>query len=340
MESKELPPFRQIFRILTSPWIAQAIYVAAKLKLADRVQSGPRTAAELASETGTHPQALYRLLRALASEGCFAEDDEGRFGLTALAECLLDRPGSQYPVALMMGEEHYRCWGDLLYSIRTGQPVFDHVYQKPIFDYLSANPDQAKIFDGAMQGIHGPETAAMIEAYDFSVYGTVVDIGGGNGSVITSVLKANPRVKGMLYDLPGVIERARGNIQQAGLASRCTLVPGSFFESVPAGGDAYMMRHIIHDWDDEKALTILRNVRKVISPSGKLLVIEMVIEPGNQPDFGKFLDLNMLAIPGGLERTAEQYRDLYQRAGIRLDRIVPTPSIVKVIEGTPTLTPA
>jgi hypothetical protein len=335
MESQELPPFREIFRMLTGYWVSQALHVAAKLKIADRVQTGPKTAAELAGEADAHPQALHRLLRALASVGCFAEDDQGRFGLTPLAECLLDRPGSQYPVAIFLGEEHYRCWGDLLYSVRTGKPAFDHLYGKPIFDYLSEHPEQATIFDAAMTGIHGPETQAMIDAYDFGGIGTLVDIGGGNGTVITTVLRKYPALKGILYDLPGVIGRATESIARAGLAERCKPLAGSFFEAAPTGGDAYMMRHIIHDWDDDKALMILRNVRKVIPAAGKLLVIEMVIEPGNAADFAKYLDLNMLALPGGQERTLAEYRELYARAGFHLDRVVKTPSPVSVIEGSP-----
>jgi O-methyltransferase domain/Dimerisation domain len=335
MEGKEVPPFRQIFQMLTGYWVSQALHVAAKLRLADRVQAGPRTAADLAREADAHPQALHRLLRALASVGCFAEDEQGRFGLTPLAECLIDRPGSQYSVAVFLGEEHYHCWGELLYSVRTGKPAFDHLYGKPIFDYLTEHPEQARIFDAAMTGIHGPETQAMIDAYDFGDNGTLVDIGGGNGSVITTVLKKYPGLKGILYDLPGVVGRAQETIAREGLTGRCTPIAGSFFESAPAGGDAYMMRHIIHDWDDDKALTILRNVRKVIPPTGKLLVIEMIIEPGNAPDFAKYLDLNMLTLPGGQERTVAEYTALFGRAGFRLDRVVATPSPVSVIEGRP-----
>ncbi len=309
---------QQLTQMLSGYWTTQALYVAAKLKLADRVQAQPRTAAELARETGTHPQALYRLLRALASLGCFAEDSHGRFGLTPLAECLLDRPGSQNALAIMSGEEHYTAYARLIDSVRTGKPAFDAVFGKPVFDYLADHPESAKMFDAAMTGVHGAETQAMLDAYDFGGIGTLVDVGGGNGTTLSAVLKAYPRLRGVLYDLPGVIGRAQSAIAAAGLAERCTLHAGSFFESVPAGGDAYMMRHIIHDWDDDKALTILRNVRRVIGPAGKLLVVESVIRPGNDADIAKLLDLTMLVIPGGMERTESQYRTLFAQAGFAL----------------------
>ena len=330
-----MTPRQQIMHMLSGYWISQALYVAAKLKLADRVQNGPRTAADLAHEAGAHPQALYRLLRALASVGCFAEDDQGRFALTPLAECLLDRPGSQYALALMNGEEHYAAYGRLIDSVRTGKPGFDAVFGKPVFDYLTDHPESARTFDAAMTGVHGAESQAMVDAYDFSGIGTLVDVGGGNGSTISTVLNAYPQLRGILYDLPGVIGRAQAAIAAAGLVQRCTLISGSFFESVPAGGDAYMLRHIIHDWDDDRSLTILRNVRRVIPQSGRLLVVESVIRPGNDADFGKLLDLTMLVIPGGMERTEEQYRALFTQAGFALTRIVPTKSPVCVIQGSP-----
>jgi hypothetical protein len=330
------PPQATMMRLLTGHWTAQCIHVAAHLGLADLVKDGPQPGAHLAEATGTHVPSLYRLLRGLASEGIFAEDAEGRFGLTPLAECLRsDRPDSQRALAMMSGEEHYRCWGELLECIRTGQTAFDKLYQKPIFAYLADNPRAAAIFDQAMVGVHGAETAAMLDAYDFAAFGTLVDAGGGNGSLLTATLQRHPRLRAILFDRADVIERARPLLGKAGVADRCTGVAGNFFQSVPPGGDAYLLRHIIHDWDDDQSLTILKNVRQVVPAAGKLLLVEGVVPPGNGPSFTKMLDLNMLVIPGGKERTEAEYRDLYAAAGFRLARIVPTRGEVSVIEGVP-----
>ena len=335
MSEKKPTPRQQLVQKITSYWTSQSIYVAAKLKLADLVKDAPKTAVELAKATNTQPQALYRLLRALSSDEIFREDEQGRFHLTPMAECLLDVHGSQRAVAIMMGDEHFASWGELLYSVQTGKPAFDHLYKKPVFDWLSEHPEAAKIFDAAMTGFHGAETQAMIDAYDYAGVNTVVDIGGGNGTVLAAVLKRHPNIKGILYDLPGVIERAKKNLADQGLSSRVQTIAGSFFESAPPGGDTYQMRHIIHDWTDEQCHTILSHIRKVIPKDGRLLVIEMVIKPKNEPQMAKWLDLNMLVLPGGRERTEAEYRDMYAKAGFKLERVMPTPTEVSVIEGRP-----
>lgn len=333
---KEPSPQEQINRMLTGYWLSQSLYVAAKLGLADLLKDGPRTADALASATTTHAGSLHRLLRGLASVGVFAEDSQGHFTLTPLAECLrTDVPGSQRALAIMAGEEHYQAFGQLLYSVQTGKIAFDKLYGMPVFDFLSKNPEQAKVFDAAMVGVHGRETGAMLDAYDFSGIGTIADIGGGNGSVLTDVLKKYPAMHGILFDLPGVTERARARLLGAGLADRCKVIDGSFFESVPSGADAYLMRHIIHDWDDARATRILQNIHRAMGKGAKLLVVEGVIPPGNDPCFGKLLDLAMLVIPGGKERTENEYRKLYQAGGFNLTRIVPTKAEVSVIEGKP-----
>jgi hypothetical protein len=274
--------------MITGYWISQAIYAAAQFGIADHLKDGPKTVTELATATSTNPDALYRLLRALASVGIFAEGDSRRFSLTPLAEPLRsDIAGSKRALALMSGDEQFRAWAEIDYSLRTGKVAFDKVFGKPVFDYLGEHPDKARIFDAAMVGIHGRESNAILNAYDFSLFGVVADIGGGNGSQITEILKKHGRIKGILFDLPHVIERAQQRIQASGLLDRCKLVAGSFFDAVPEGADAYVMRHIIHDWDEEKCLTILRNCHRAMRPAGKLLVIESVIPPGNEPFHGK-----------------------------------------------------
>ncbi|HTU24233.1 MAG TPA: methyltransferase [Pirellulales bacterium] len=319
--------------LITGSWRTQAIYVAAKLQLADHVAAGKKTADELAAATGTHAPSLYRLLRALASNGIFAEQADRSFELTPLADCLRsDHPSRLNSLATMLGEEHYICYGQLLEGVRTGEIVFDKIYGAPIFQYLAAHPDKARVFDEAMVGVHGQETAAMLAAYDFAGITTLADVGGGNGSLLSAVLAKHPRLKGMLVDRPDVIPRARELLTAAGVIDRCQLVGGNFFESVPAGADAYLMRHIIHDWEDAKSTLILQNIRQVLPAGGRVLLVEGIVEPGNEPSFIKSLDLTMLLMPGGQERTAEEYKKLLAGAGLRLDRIVPTTSDVSVIE--------
>jgi hypothetical protein len=330
-----MQPPQQTARLIRGYWISQAVYVATKPGLPDRLRDGPRTADELAPQTATHPRSLYRLLRALASVGVFAEDAGHRFGLTPLSEWLWsDVPDSLRPMAVMTGEEHYAAYGELLYSVRTGKTAFDKVYGEPVFEFLSKHPEQAELFDRAMVSVHGRETGPMLDAYDFSGLGVLADVGSGNSSVLTAVLRRYPTMRGILFDLPGVAERARANISAAGLAGRCEVVAGSFFEAVPGGADAYLMRDIIHDWDDERASVLLRNVHRAMGEGGRLLVVEAVIPAGNEPAFAKLLDLTMMVVPGGQERTAEEYEALFRRGGFRLTRVVPTHADVSVIEGT------
>jgi len=326
-------PASQMARLISGYWISQAIYAAAKLGLADLLKNGPRTAEDLAHATQTHAPSLYRLLRALASVGVFAEDEERRFSLTPLAETLRsDIPGSQWSMAVMMGEEHYRAYGELLSSVQTGETAFEKLYGMPIFDFLTKNQEQRIIFDAAMTGVHGRETGAMLDAYDFSAIRCLADVGGGSGAVITSILRRYPQMRGILFDLADVADRARDMIAAAGLAGRCQAVGGDFFQSIPAGADTYLMRHIIHDWDDEQSVDILRSVHGAMRADGRLLLVESVILPGNDPFFGKLLDLTMLVIPGGRERTEEEFRGLLGAAGFQLVRIIPTEAEVSIIE--------
>ena len=328
-----LPPVAQLGNMLCGFWISQGISVVAKLGIADLLRDEARTADDLADQTQVHAFSLYRLLRMLASVGVFVEDESNKFSLTEIGQYLRsDVEGSQRAMAMMLGDEHFHSWCELLYSVQTGKPAFDKVYGMPVFDFLSQHPEQATIFDAAMVSVHGRETAAILDAYDFSGVKTLADVGGGNGSVLIATLQKNPHLQGMLFDLPGVIARATPNFAAAGLTDRCRLISGSFFESIPAGADAYLMRHIIHDWNDQQCHTILTNIHQALPADGRLLVAESVIPAGNAPFFGKLLDMNMLVIPGGQERTAEEYDTLFAKAGFRLTRIVPTSTEISIIE--------
>lgn len=333
-----LPPQAQLFQMLTGAVVSQAIYAAAKFNVAEHLAAGPLTVDDLARKSGANLDALYRLLRALASIGIFTElpppGPPRRFANTPMSECLRPGvPGSQHAGALMIGSICHRAYAEMPYCIETGRPGFDRVFGLPLFEYLAKHPDEGRIFDQAMQSIHGPETPAMIEAYDFGAFTTIVDVGGGNGSTLIEILRAAPRARGIVFDLPGVVERAAPAIGAAGLGDRCRAEAGSFFESVPSGADAYILRHIIHDWDDEKSIQILRRCRAAAAPNAKTLIVENVIPPGDEPHPGKWLDIIMLAVPAGRERTAAEYEKLFAAAGLKLARIVPTKSPVSVVEG-------
>jgi hypothetical protein len=333
----EVAPAQALLRMISATWIAQAIYVAAKLAIPDLLISGPQSPGSLAERTGAHPRALYRLLRALASVGIFTEENDGRFGLTPLAELLRsDAPDSLRPFAIMMGSEWaWRSWGEIMYSVRTEKPAFEQVYGSPLFEYYAKNPEAARIFSEGLTSRSRPENAAVVAAYDFSGARTVVDVAGGQGSLLAAILAANPNARGVLFDLPHVIAMARQTFEKTGVAERCELVSGDFFAAVPAGGDIYMLKKVIHDWDDAQAPAILRTCRAAIPAHGRLLLIEPVIPAGNEPSFGKLLDLLMLVYPGGRERTEAEHRDLLAAAGFRLERVMPTASTVSIVKAKP-----
>lgn len=322
-------------QMITGYWLSQAIYVAAKLELADKLGDGAKSADELARETNANSGALFRLLRALASVGVFTQQTDGRFANSPLSTPFMkSAEDSQWAMAVMMGEEHFAAWGELLYSIQTGQGSFRKVFGEGVFDFLSKHPEQAKVFDAAMTSIHGKETALVLDAYDFGQFPVLCDVGGGNGNTLAATLARHPNIRGILFDLPHVVDRARPNVQQQGGADRCEFVGGDFFRLINVQANAIMMRHIIHDWDDEKCITILKNCRAALKPGGKVLVVESVVPPGNEPGFVKWLDLTMLVIPEGKERTAEEYRALFAAAGLQLNRIVRTASELDVLEAT------
>jgi len=323
---------QRLNRMIVGSWVTQAIYVVAEIGVADILAAGPRTADELAREMRMDGPSLYRVLRALASVDIFREDGEGKFSLTPMGKLLESgAPGSKRSLARMAGAEFYRSWGGLLPSVKTGGAAFDEVFGKPFFHYMSRNPDRWRIYDDAMTGVHDSETIPVLDAYDFTPFETIVDVGGGNGLALAAILRRHPGIRGVLFDLPAVVERAREVMAGSGGSDRCEFLGGDFFDSVPSSGDAYLLRHVIHDWDDGRAVSILENCRDAMRPEGRVLVVETVIPSGNEPCFGKWLDLMMLVV-GGRERTKEQYEDLFSAAGLRLTRVVPTAHEVSVIE--------
>jgi hypothetical protein len=328
------PPEAVLTQMIFGKWVAMALSVAAKLRLADALASGPKSVADLAEKAGAHPPSLYRVLRALASVGVFAEDADGRFRQTPLSEVLRsDVPGSMRAVADYCGADwSWRPWGRLLETVRTGKTAFDEVFGEQAFEYLAKHPDESAVFNEGMTGFSMQESPAVAEAYDFSPFGTIVDVGGGHGHLLCTILKKHPGPKGIVFDSPHVAGGATPRIGKAGLQDRCRAAGGDFFKAVPAG-DGYVMKHIIHDWPDDKSTTILRNCRSAANPGAKLILVEMVIPPGNGPSPGKLLDLEMLVIASGQERTEAEYAALLAGAGWRLTRIVATKAPTSVIEG-------
>jgi hypothetical protein len=332
MQMAEAPDLKvQMNQLIRGYWTTQAIFVAAELGIADLLADGPKRPRELADKAEVRSDMLYRVLRALASIGIFAEDDEGRFRLTPLAETLRGESG-QRAYARLHGRELYQSWAKLLQAMQTGEPGFVKAFGMPAFDYFSKNPDRGAVFDKAMTGHHGSEADPMLDVYDFSGFQVLIDVGGGNGGLLMAILNRHDHMEGVLFDLPGVVERARGLIDSSGVRERCRIVGGNFLESVPRGGDAYLLRHVVHDWRDEDAKVILRNCRNAMKQDGRVLVVEIVVPAGNDPSFAKWMDLMMITY-GGKERSEKQYRELFASAGLQLTRVVPTAAGISVVEG-------
>jgi SAM-dependent methyltransferase len=328
-----------LMNLTAGKWVSQAIAVAAELGVADLLKDGPRTAADIARKANASEDGVYRLLRALGSVGLFAETGHRKFRLTPLGKLLrTDSPEALGGYARFTGHEStWRPWGELRHSVRTGEPAFDQVFAMPVFEYFAKVPEAAAVFDAAMTSISTLESKAVVAAYDFSGIHTLVDVAGGHGLLIATILKANRRMRGILFDLPHVASGATALLRRGGVADRCQVVSGDFFASVPEGGDAYVMKHIIHDWDDERATQILRNCYRAMRPGGKLLIVDAVIPPGNGAHFGKLLDLEMLVLtPRGRERTQAEFRELLERSGFRLRRVVATETHLSVVEGVRT----
>ena len=329
MSTQQIPPSFALFTMVTGYYVSRAIYVVAKLGIADHLSEGPRRVDDLAAATGTHAPSLKRVLRLLASVGVFTEEADSRFALTPIGACLrAGVPGSMRAAALLFGGVTQQAWGDLLRSVETGEPAFRRVFGMDSFDYMAQHPDEAANFDAAMADFTKHIATAVVAAYDFSPFRRIVDVGGGNGALLAGILKANPSLAGVLFDLPQVADRAIAPMRELGLADRCEIVGGDFFKAVPAGGDAYLLKHVIHDWNDDRAAEILRNCRRAMGAEAKLLILEGVYPPRiDQSDESRGAaanDVNMLVCTGGRQRSEAEFRNLYEAAGFRLTRILPT----------------
>jgi len=335
MAKKLSPP--EIMRNLTvGHWVARLVYVAAKLKLADLLEGGPRTAEDLARAAGVQGPALYRILRALASVGVFAETTGQRFKLTPLAATLQTGvPASMRSFALMINENyHWDAWEELLDGVKTGEMPFLKAHGVTIFEYLEKHREDLDVFGESMTSISATDNPAIAAAYKFSSGQTLVDVGGGHGSLLATILKANPKLRGVLFDQPSVIARAQKDqhVTAKGIAERCIFESGSFFEAVPKGGDAYIIKTVLHDWNDEECGKILANCRAAMNQKAKVLVVDNVIPPGNDPDWGKLLDIQMLVI-GGRERTKKDFAAMFAAAGLKMTRVVSTKCTLSIVEG-------
>jgi SAM-dependent methyltransferase len=331
------PPHVQLIEMAVAIWRVRAIYAAAELGLADLLAEGPGGAEELAQATGMHAPSLYRLLRALAGCGVLTEIAPRTFATTPLGDALrTGAPGAARSTVLTLaGDWQWQAWHHFLDSLRTGEPGLGNAFGTDLFSYLRDNPEHSARFNEAMVGMYGAVGQAVVAAYDFSVFGSVADLGGGTGRLLASILQSHQRVRGALLELPETASEARRFFEASALAARCHVIEGDFFESVPLGYDAYLLAHVLHDWTDEQSLTILRNCRQAISPHGKVLIIETVLPDGDVPHHGKLMDLLMLTVTGGAERTAEDFAQLLAAADFELTRIVPTSTHQSVIEAVP-----
>ena len=327
------PPQAILMELSSGAMVTQAIYVVAKLRIADILADGEKHVDQISQEAGAHSPSLYRIMRTLSSLGIFNETQPRMFANTPLSEVLrTDIPGSMRNSMIFMGEPwHYNVWANMLHSARTGGTAWKETYGEEVFDWIAKNPEASEIFNGCMSELSAGAAPAIVAGYDFSGIDTLADIAGGHGFLLSQILVANPNMKGILFDMAHVVAGADRILRAHGVDARVEKISGDFFSEVPAA-DAYIMKHIIHDWDDERSVIILQTIRRAMKGDGKVLLAEMVIPEGNEPHPGKLLDLEMLTSPGGLERTAAEYAGLFEQAGFRLNRIVPTRSPFSIIE--------
>lgn len=336
MDDGNKKPSAAMMQLINAYRVSEAIHVAATLGLADLLKDGARSSDDLAEATGTHPRSLYRLLRALASVGVFHEDDGRRFSLTPLGDCL--RSDAAEPLrswAVHIGRPEFRAaWDHLLHSVRTGENAWRHLHGTSAWEYRARHPEAGAIFDRAMTELSRGAARAVVDAYDFARFACVVDVAGGHGALLAAILTRYPSMRGVLFDQPHVVAGAGDVLRAAGVADRCDVVGGDFFEDVPSGGDGYVLKSILHDWEDNEAIAILQACRRAVRAGGALLVIEREIGPPNDGPVSKFSDLNMMVAAGGRERTREEWADLFVAGGFRLVAVTAA-GTWSIIEGVP-----
>lgn len=337
MQHGESTPSQALMKILAGAWVAQAVFVAARLGIADQLRDGARSADELAAQTGAHAGSLFRVLRALASAGIFAAEPDGRFRLTPVADLLRsDAPGSLRDYAIMNGSQWvWRSLGEIETSVRTGQPAFDSVFGVRLFDHYRAHPEAGGISAAALHQLSAADNAGVVDAWQFPTSGTIVDIGGGEGSLLAAIVAANPGLTGVLFEREDLARTARDRFAAAGLGTRCIAVAGDFFDRIQPGADVYLMKKVIHDWGDDEARAILARCRTAMPDSARLLLVEAIVPEDGRASPALWLDLLMLVYTGGRERTEREYRDLLSGSGFQVRRVVPTAATVSIIEAVP-----
>jgi len=336
-EAVQPSPVMLLRELMSGMRVTQLIYVAAKLGIADLLKDGSKSIDELASRVGAHPRALYRVLRALASIGIFAEVGDRQFELTALAEPLQDRvPGSVRASAIMDGDElHWKPWGDLLNCVKTGDTPFHRVFGMSYYEYLKGNAEVGSTFNKHMSARTEQSANVVIEAYDFSGVNRVIDLGGGRGALIAAILKRYLQVQGVLTDLPAVANEAKAFIKSEGLDDRCEIIGGDYFESIPSGGDIYILKSVIEDQQDDGAVDLLKNCRRAMGNHARLLIVDSIMPPHGSPSPANVFDVHMMVMAGGLLRTEEGFGALFEKAGFKVNRVLPTKSELSIIEGVP-----
>ena len=330
-------PHAQLIEMAISIWRARALYAAAALGLCDLLAEGPRSTEDLANKTGTHPPSLYRLLRALAACGLLCEMQPKLFATTPLGAALQsDAVGAARSTILTLaGDWQWKAWDHFLDSLRSGEPGLKAAFGKCLFDFLASNPEDGSRFDEAMVGMHGALGPALLEAYDFSRFSRIADIGGGTGRLLETILLSQERQSGILFEQPTTAVLARKYLHDSRVARRSQVIEGDFFESVPSGCDAYILAHVLHDWNDTQCISILRNCRRAIALDGRLLIVEAVLPPGNLPHHGKMMDLLMLTVTGGKERTAPEFAGLLAAADFAISQVVETSTHQSIVEASP-----